>query len=332
MHEVVVASFDLDRTEIRTRDYVACMTAGACSRPHEDTAFCNTAKDASGDRGDHPVNCVDARQAEAYCAFAGKRLPSEREWEYAARGGAEERRYSWGEEEPDAPSAPATTHIGTCPVASFPPGAFGLHDMSGNVWEWTSTAYGAYPDEPRRSAPTASTAAGAGAAASPSGSPPPCATATSPTTGAPPSAPAAPAPGSRSSAPPRREARDGACVRTRGTPRLRARARVERRSLHAGRRPDAAACRPSSRSAGARRRAGAADHPRPDAGARRGLPLPLCREAGGLPLLGGDVPRPQPAAGGRGLHAAGHGPDVDERLLPAVIEDGAARAARASPG
>ncbi len=148
MHEVVVAAFDLDRTEIRTRDYVACMSAGACSRPHEDNAFCNTSKDAVGDRGDHPVNCIDARQAEVYCAFAGKRLPSEREWEYAARGGAEERRYSWGEEDPTSERA-CYDHIGTCPVASFPPGAFGLSDMSGNVWEWTSTPYGAYPDAPK---------------------------------------------------------------------------------------------------------------------------------------------------------------------------------------
>jgi hypothetical protein len=147
MHEVLVAAFDLDRTEIRTRDYVTCMTAGACSRPHDDSAFCNTAKEAAGDRGDHPINCIDAHQAEAYCAFAGKRLPTEREWEYAARGGAEERRYSWGEEEP-TPERACYTHAGTCPVASFPVGAFGLHDMSGNVWEWTSSWYGPYPDEP----------------------------------------------------------------------------------------------------------------------------------------------------------------------------------------
>jgi sulfatase modifying factor 1 len=151
MHEVLVASFDVDRTEIRTRDYLACIAAGACSRPHEDTSFCNTRKDAPGDRSDHPVNCIDAHQAEAYCAFAGKRLPTEREWEYAARGGAEERRYSWGEDDP-TPDRACYAHAGTCPVASFPPGAFGLHDMSGNVWEWTSSWFGPYPDEPRTGA------------------------------------------------------------------------------------------------------------------------------------------------------------------------------------
>ncbi len=147
MHEVAVAAFDLDRTEVRTRDYVACMSAGACARPHEDNPFCNTSKDAAGDRSEHPVNCIDAHQAEAYCAFAGKRLPTEREWEYAARGGAEERRYSWGEEDPTSERA-CYDHIGTCPVASFAAGAFGLADMSGNVWEWTSSWFGNYPAEP----------------------------------------------------------------------------------------------------------------------------------------------------------------------------------------
>src|SRR6185437_5965210 len=89
MHEVVMAAFDLDRTEVTARAYLACVAAGACKRPHEDSRFCTTHDDAPGDRGNHPVSCIDFHQAEAYCAFAGKRLPSEREWEYAARGGAE---------------------------------------------------------------------------------------------------------------------------------------------------------------------------------------------------------------------------------------------------
>lgn len=146
MHEVIVASFDLDRTEVTTAAYLACLSAGTCTRPHEDNQVCNTDRRAPGDRGEHPINCVDFHQAEAYCAFAGKRLPTEREWEYAARGGADQRRYSWGEEEP-TPERACYAHQGTCAVGSFKPGAFGLLDMSGNVWEWTASWFGAYPDE-----------------------------------------------------------------------------------------------------------------------------------------------------------------------------------------
>lgn len=144
MHEVAVAAFLLDRTEVLAGAYDECVRAGACAPMRGPSFLCNGP--ATG-RADHPANCVDFTQAEAYCRFAGKRLPSEREWEYAARGGSELRRYSWGEEPPDGERA-CYNHRGTCAVGSFAPGAFGLLDMSGNVWEWTSTWFGAYPDEP----------------------------------------------------------------------------------------------------------------------------------------------------------------------------------------
>jgi formylglycine-generating enzyme required for sulfatase activity len=149
MHEVAVAAFYLDRTEVTVGAYLACLRAGKCTAPHDDNPFCNVGKSAPPDREGHPINCIDAVQAEAYCASVEKRLPTEREWEYAARGGAEERKYSWGEEEPTSARA-CYTHPGTCKVASFAPGAFGLYDMSGNVWEWTSTWFGDYPTPPEK--------------------------------------------------------------------------------------------------------------------------------------------------------------------------------------
>src|SRR5918995_4568423 len=102
-------------------------------------------------RGRHPVTQVAYEDAEAYAAWAGKALPTEAEWERAARGGLEGRRVAWGDDETPDGRWMANTwqgefpwqnlrldgHLGTSPVGSFPPNGYGLHDMTGNVWEWT---------------------------------------------------------------------------------------------------------------------------------------------------------------------------------------------------
>jgi sulfatase modifying factor 1 len=94
----------------------------------------------------HPAVHVSHDDAAAFCAAAGKRLPSEREWEYAARGGLPSRRFPWGDDGAvaerahtfagDFPWRPA--RVGPAPVASYSPNAFGLYDMAGNIWEWTA--------------------------------------------------------------------------------------------------------------------------------------------------------------------------------------------------
>jgi formylglycine-generating enzyme required for sulfatase activity len=141
-HEVAIARFYMDITEVTTGAYKKCVADGKCKKTHE-SRFCN---EPHTDRDDHPINCVDFHMAEAYCAAVNKRLPTEREWEYAARGGSEQRTFSWGEEDPSSKNA-CYQHGESCPVKSFPPGAFGLYDISGNVWEWTSTWFGQYPNE-----------------------------------------------------------------------------------------------------------------------------------------------------------------------------------------
>jgi formylglycine-generating enzyme required for sulfatase activity len=108
------------------------------------------------DRLDHPVVQVSYVDAAAYAQWAGRRLPTEAEWEYAARGGASTT-YAWGDEVAPDGNLMANTWqgrfpyrndgamgwVGTSPVGTFPPNGFGLVDMIGNVWEWTSTPYAA---------------------------------------------------------------------------------------------------------------------------------------------------------------------------------------------
>jgi sulfatase modifying factor 1 len=107
--------------------------------------------DVSG-REDHPVVHVSYNDALAYCAWSGTRLPTEAEWEFAARGGREQERFPWGTElEPGGEhrmnvfqgifptrDLGADGYVGTAPVDAFAPNGYGLHNMTGNVWEWTA--------------------------------------------------------------------------------------------------------------------------------------------------------------------------------------------------
>lgn len=111
-------------------------------------------------RGDHPVVHVSYGDALAYCRWAGVRLPTEAEWEYAARGGLTGKPYPWGDERepggehrmnvwqgsfPDRNTA-ADGYAGTCPVDAFPPNGHGLFNMTGNVWEWCADPFAAGSD------------------------------------------------------------------------------------------------------------------------------------------------------------------------------------------
>jgi formylglycine-generating enzyme required for sulfatase activity len=111
-------------------------------------------------REEHPVVHIAAEDAEAYARWSGVDLPTEAEWEYAARGGLEGKRFVWGDE-PEPPGArlanfwhgefpwrAAPGYGTTTPVGAFPPNGFGLHDMAGNVWEWTADWYAARHPEP----------------------------------------------------------------------------------------------------------------------------------------------------------------------------------------
>ncbi len=196
-HKVMVSSFCMDATEVTTEAYAACVAKGECKRadvrpsyPKSDkqteqqhqknlaayAELCNFGEEGKikPGREKHPVNCVTWFLADEYCRVEKKRLPTEAEWEYAARG-ADGRKFPWGDtpgtdgqhmnacgkecaaweaEKGIEPKTPTMYDdddgfFGTAPVGSFPKGVtkFGNQDMVGNVWEWTSDWYATYTAE-----------------------------------------------------------------------------------------------------------------------------------------------------------------------------------------
>ena len=137
--QVTVASFLVDETEVTVGQYAVCVKGGGCRPPQQ-----------AGTNMDHPVTEVSWDEAVAYCEWAKARLPTEEEWEWAARGGPAGTTYPWGEEMPgrqlcwdgEGSDLGKGRRKGTCPVGSYPSGNSpqGAKDLAGNVWEWTSTA------------------------------------------------------------------------------------------------------------------------------------------------------------------------------------------------
>jgi formylglycine-generating enzyme required for sulfatase activity len=141
-HQVRVKAFKMARTEVTVAEYGRCVKAGACTAPHWDDGTCYFWDGKSWTQGvvpqffkvdDKPVVCIDWDQAAAYAKWVGGRLPTEAEWEYAARAGTTDEQHG----DIDAIAWYEKTSGGqTQQVAQMRPNAFGLHDMLGNVWEW----------------------------------------------------------------------------------------------------------------------------------------------------------------------------------------------------
>jgi formylglycine-generating enzyme required for sulfatase activity len=143
-HTVFLDAYKIGRYEITNRQYAKCVRAGVCVTPR-----------TSGGELDHPVTNISWHDAQAYCEWVGGRLPTEAEWEKAARGGREGQPYPWGNEEPVCTSgtengAQFSGCVGeTVDVGSFAPNGYGVFDMAGNVWEWVSSCYRDYPFDAR---------------------------------------------------------------------------------------------------------------------------------------------------------------------------------------
>ncbi len=197
-HTVYLDAYSIDKYEVANARYQACVDAGGCTAPHDPSSATRTSYYGNPDYAGYPVINVDWGQAETFCAWEGKRLPSEAEWEKAARG-TDGRIYPWGNQNPTCDLANGVVQGKRCvgdtsPVGSYAAGAspYGVMDMAGNVWEWVNDWYDEnyYSHSPASNPPgpaTGDTRVAAGrvvARATTSTCAPPTATGTTRTTGA----------------------------------------------------------------------------------------------------------------------------------------------------
>jgi eukaryotic-like serine/threonine-protein kinase len=140
VHSLYLDAFWIDQTEVTFGQYDAYM---------QDQKY--DAVPCGAGAMYYPVACVNWYDAQAYCEWAGRRLPTEAEWEKAARGGLGGKHYPWGDQDPVCTKGAengAQYYLcdgDSAPVSSFAPNEYGLYDMAGNVWEWTSSLYKEYP-------------------------------------------------------------------------------------------------------------------------------------------------------------------------------------------
>lgn len=143
VHKVDMKGYWIDKVEVTNAMYLLCLQAGVCSPPQAISSETRQSYFNNPEFNDYPVANVTWDSAKQYCTWAGRRLPTEAEWEYAARGSTINT-YPWGEEKPDSTRANFNYMVGdTQRVGNFGAGAspFGILDMAGNVNEWVSDFY-----------------------------------------------------------------------------------------------------------------------------------------------------------------------------------------------
>jgi eukaryotic-like serine/threonine-protein kinase len=149
-HKVFLEAFYIDKFEVTNEMYDACVYAVECRKPLRVGSATHDTYYANPVFANYPVIYLDWKMAKAYCEWRGARLPTEAEWEKAARG-TDERIYPWGNDKADCSFANIAGCLGdTTPVDQHEKGQspYGVYGMSGNVWEWTSSVFKLYPYDP----------------------------------------------------------------------------------------------------------------------------------------------------------------------------------------